>query len=423
MAPTLSKSGRGSHAVDFPSPSRLRNTRVPLRCERQVNLKMTYLDCASTTPLDPRVRDEVMRFLSVDFGNSGSRSHDYGVRARRAVEHARNQIAAVVSAGRGDVVFTSGATESNNLAILGLAEHGRAAGRTHLVSTLIEHPAVLEPLRWMGEHGFTLTLVPPNSDGRVDHEAIRDAMRDDTLLVSVMQANNETGVLQPIEEIANSLAEHSAYFHVDAAQAFGRDLPPLRHPRVDLVSISGHKIHAPKGVGALVTRRKNGRRPPLSPLMHGGGQERGLRPGTLPVHLVAGLGLAAELAAGEAAERARTCLAFRGRLLAALHPLHPTLNGDQAHVLPHIINLSFPRLDSEDVMAALAESVAISNGSACSSQSLTCSHVLGAMGLDAGVMEGALRWSWCHMTEEPDWKCIVDIFQTLTRDRVTASRL
>ncbi|HWE01486.1 MAG TPA: aminotransferase class V-fold PLP-dependent enzyme [Tepidisphaeraceae bacterium] len=377
---------------------------------------MLYLDCAATTPLDPRVREEVMRFLGEEFGNSGSRTHDYGVRARRAVEQARDRIAAVVMAGRGDIVFTSGATESNNLALLGLAEHGRTTGRTHLVSTLIEHPAVLEPLRWLSERGFSLTLVAPGPGGRVDAHAVHAAVRNDTLLVSVMQANNETGVLQPIDQIADSLADHPAYFHVDAAQAFGRDLAPLQNPRVDLVAVSGHKIYAPKGVGALLTRRRNGQRPPLTPLMHGGGQERGLRPGTLPVHLIAGFGFAAALAADEMQERTRKCLAFRERLLAALGPLSPVLNGDQRHVLPHIINLSFPGLDSEDVMAALAELVAISNGSACTSQSLTCSHVLSAMGLGTNVMEGALRWSWSHMTGEPDWQKIAQAIMALRQD-------
>jgi cysteine desulfurase len=374
---------------------------------------MIYLDCASTTPLDRRVRDEVIRFLVDDFGNAGSRTHDFGVRARRAVERARDQIAAVVSAGRGDVVFTSGATESNNLAILGLAEFGRKNGRMHLVGTAIEHHAVLEPLQRLSEQGFSLTLVPPTPGGWVEPAAIRAAVRSDTLLVSVMHANNETGVLQPIAAIADLLAGHPAYFHVDAAQAFGRDIVPLQHPRIDLISISGHKIHAPKGIGALVTRRRDGERPPVAPLMHGGGQERGLRPGTLPVHLIAGFGLAAELAVTEAVERARICRAFRERLLHALQPLHPIINGDQERVLPHIINLAFPGSDSEDVIVALADLVAISSGSACTSQSQTCSHVLGAMGVDAGLSEGALRWSWCHMTEEPDWEGIVEAVKRL----------
>ena len=372
-----------------------------------------YLDCAATTPIDPRVRDEVLKFLDLEFGNAGSRTHEYGARARRAVERARDQVAAAVGAGRGDVIFTSGATESNNLAIQGLAAYGREQRRMHLVGTMIEHHAVLEPLRWLASNGFELTLVQPTPGGWVDPQAVRGAIRPDTLLVSVMHANNETSVIQPIEAIAALLADHPAYLHVDAAQTFGRETGPLRHPRVDLISVSGHKIHAPKGVGALITRRRNGQRPPLISLMHGGGQERGLRPGTLPVQLIVGLGLATELATTEADRRAEQCRKFRVRLLESLKPLHPLYHGDQDRVLPHVVNFSLPGIDSEEAMEALQDEVAISNGAACTSQSMTCSHVLGAMGLDAAAAEGAMRWSWCHLTPDPDWRRITEILGSL----------
>jgi len=372
-----------------------------------------YLDCAATTPIDPRVRDIVVRYMDADFGNSGSRTHDFGVRARRAVERARDQVAAVVGATRGEVVFTSGGTESNNLAILGLADYGLRGGRKHLVSTAIEHHAVLEPLRWLEQHGFELTLVGPNRGGWVEPGAIRHAVRDDTLLVSVMHVNNETGVIQPVSEIAALLAGHRAYFHVDAAQGYGKELASLRDPRIDLISVSGHKIHAPKGIGALIARRRHigqstgrkaqGERPPLIPLMHGGGQELGLRPGTLPVHLIAGLGLAAELAVAEAAPRTEANCRFRDSLLAALLPLGAVLAADPEHTVAHIANLSFPGIDADDVIEALADIVAISNGAACTSQSQTCSHVLSAMRLKSGQIQGALRLSWCHMTEDVDW--------------------
>jgi len=373
----------------------------------------TYLDCAATTPIDPRVRDIVLRYMETEFGNSGSRTHEFGVQARRAVEKARDQVAAVVGATRGEVVFTSGGTESNNLAILGLADYGLRAGRKHLVSTAIEHHAVLEPFRSLEQRGFELTLVAPNRAGWVEPDAVRDAVRDDTLLVSVMHVNNETGVVQPVIEIAGLLSGHRAYFHVDAAQGYGKELTSLRHPRIDLISVSGHKIHAPKGIGALIARRRDigpspghkgqGERPPLAPLMHGGGQELGLRPGTLPVHLIAGLGLAAELAVTEATLRAESNLRFRDGLLAALRSLGAVLAADPEHTVPHIVNLSFPGIDAEDVIEALAGVVAISNGAACTSQSQSCSHVLSAMGLKPGQIQGALRFSWCHMTEEVDW--------------------
>ena len=259
-----------------------------------------YLDCNATTPIEPRVRDLVIKFLDAEFGNAGSRTHDYGVRAKRAVQHARAQVATVVQAQPDEVLFTSGATESNNLAIFGLENEGRRSGRRHVITTQIEHKAVLEPLEILEERGFEVVRLPCDPSGWVHPEAVAEALRDDTLLVSVMHVNNESGVIQPIEEVAAVLEDHPAYFHVDAAQGFGKELAALRESRIDLISVSGHKVYGPKGVGALVARRRRFRRAPLKPLFYGGGQERGLRPGTLPVHLIVGLGLAAELGEKEA---------------------------------------------------------------------------------------------------------------------------
>jgi cysteine desulfurase len=364
-----------------------------------------YLDCAATTPLDPRVLAEIVRFLDDDFGNAGSRTHQWGHRARSAVERARDQVASVVDCGRGNVIFTSGATESNNLAILGLA--ASAGERRHIVSTAIEHHAVLEPLAELGRRGFNVTLVPPDEGGTVHADAILDAVRPDTYLVSMMHVNNETGVVQPVEDVADRLPPTGAYLHVDAAQGFARELDALRHPRIDLISVSAHKIQGPKGVGALIVRRRNGQRLPLQPLTYGGGQERGLRPGTLPVPLIVGLGLAAELAVAEADARAARCRAFRQSLIDGLGPLEPVVNGDQASVVPYIVNLSFPGLDASVLLDAWSDLVAISNGAACSSQSYTCSHVLGAMRLPKWRQDGALRFSWCAATPEPDWAVLV----------------
>ena len=369
-----------------------------------------YLDCAATTPLDPRVLSEILRYLDEDFGNAGSRTHELGRRARTAVEHARDRVAAVVASARGDVIFTSGATESNNLAILGLA--AAAGGRRHIVSTAIEHHAVLEPLAELGRRGFEVTLIAPGQGGATDPDEIVAALRPDTLLVSMMHVNNETGVIQPVTEVADRLQATDTYLHVDAAQSFAREIDALRHPRLDLISVSAHKINGPKGIGALVMRRRDGRRPPLQPLMFGGGQERQLRPGTMPVPLAVGLGLAAELAVAEADARAARCRAFRQSLLAGLAPLDPVVNGDPSRSVSYILNLSLPGLDAETAIDAWSDLVAISNGAACTSQSHTCSHVLGAMQLPEWRKDGALRFSWCAASPEPDWSALVSAIQS-----------
>jgi cysteine desulfurase len=370
-----------------------------------------YLDCAATTPIDPRVLEVCIRYLRQDFGNAASRTHQHGAAARKAVEQARDQVAAVTAAHRGDVVFTSGATESNNLALLGLAEAGMRAGKRHIVSTRIEHRAVLEPLEELERRGFSLTLVSPTPGGWVDPAAIAEAVREDTLLVSVMHVNNETGVVQPIAEIAEHLAARAVYFHTDAAQGFARETAALRHERIDLISISAHKICGPKGVGALVVRRRGKDRPPVAPLLFGGGHERGLRPGTLPVALIAAFGHAAELWTQEADERWRHGLEFRRRLLEGLAPLHPVVNGDESRCLPFLLNVSIPGADSESIMNAWSDLVSVSSGAACSSQSYTCSHVLTAMGIPAENAAAAIRFSWCHMTEMPDTAAMVDALQ------------
>ena len=354
------------------------------------------------------MRDEVLLYLDDEFGNAGSRTHHYGRRARNAIEVARDRVAAVVAASRGDVFFTSGATESNNLAILGLCGHGSAAGRTHVITSRIEHHAVLEPVVELQRRGFDVTWLDPEPGGWIAPRAVREALRPDTLLVSIMHVNNETGVLQPVAAIAETIGDHPAFFHVDAAQGFGKEIPALQHPRIDMISVSGHKIHAPKGVGALILRRRNGDRPPAKPLLYGGGQERGLRPGTLPVHLIAGLGKAAELAAAEWQGRDRCCRAFRERLLSGLGPLHPVIHGDPERSLPNIVNLSIPGVDAETAIEAWSEFAAISDGAACTSASYTCSHVLSAMRLSEERMAGALRFSWCHFSRMPDLAAMVE---------------
>ena len=362
-----------------------------------------YWDVSATTPVDPRVADTVLRLMTEEFGNAGSRTHEYGNEALSHVAQARQRIAACVGAAPEEVVFTSGATEADNLAILGLRLHGEATGRRHIVTTAIEHKAVLEPVAQLQKLGFEVDLVPPGTTGSVDAQRVLDSVRTDTLLVSVMHANNETGAVQPIHSIADGLADSEAYLHVDAAQTFGKLNSELAHARIDLLSLSAHKVFGPKGVGALIARRRGWRRPPLEPLMHGGGQERGLRPGTLPVPLIAGFGLAALLADQEQDERRLRVEGIRNKVLEGLSPAEPQLNGDPDQYLRHILNVSFPGADGEAVMLAWRDLVAVSNGSACTSARYEPSHVLTAMNLPEPRIRGALRLSWWHDAEAVDW--------------------
>jgi len=364
-----------------------------------------YFDCAATAPIDPEAREALLRFTDLEYGNAGSRTHEFGAQAKRAVQAARAQVAALAGARADEVIFTSGATEANNLAILGLRGHGVAAGRRHIVTTAIEHKAVLEPMEALAVEGFEVTFVKPASDGRVSADAVLAAVRSDTLLVSVMHANNETGTLQPIDSIAAGLTGTDTFFHVDAAQSFGKHVVPLASPNIHMISVSGHKLYAPKGIGALIVRR-GPTKVPLAPLTYGGGQERGLRPGTLPVALIAAFGAACAAAARDADKRRGRCMEIREHLLNAFQPLGAEINGSQDNCLASIINLSFPSLDSEAVMLVLKDQMALSNGSACTSASYDPSHVLVAMGLAGDRIDGALRFSWCHMTQEPDWKAV-----------------
>jgi cysteine desulfurase len=366
-----------------------------------------YLDCNATTPLDPEVREVLFHYLTKEFGNEGSRTHEYGSRAKQAVQKARDQVGAVVGAKREEVIFTSGATESNNLAILGLAAHGIETGKRHLIGTHIEHKAILEPLEALEKQGFEVAWLGCDEQGRVSPEELRNALRPETLLVSIMAANNETGVRQPIEEICAVLEGHDAYFHTDAAQAFGKDLEPLRKARIDMISVSGHKIYAPKGIGALILRRRGYERPPLKPLFYGGGQERGLRPGTLPVAHVAALGMAAETAMKNHEKRRKHCRKIKDAALAAFSALSPRIHGRPEETMDHVMNLAFPGIDSEALIVALKDLVAISNGSACTSSSYTPSHVIKAMGYSDDEANEAIRLSWCHLTPEVDWGTLV----------------
>ncbi|MFE5627840.1 cysteine desulfurase DndA [Streptomyces sp. NPDC056543] len=354
---------------------------------------VAYLDVAATTRVDPRVADVVLHWMTEDFGNAGSRTHEYGARAKKAVQEARAFLAATVGAKTEEVIFTSGATESNNIALLGIAPHGKKHGRRHIITSAIEHKAVIEPLLHLQSKGFEVDFLEPGPSGRITTEAVLEKLRPDTLLVSLMHVNNETGVIQPVAELAEELRKTPTFLHVDAAQGYGKIPQDLKAP-IDMISISGHKIGAPKGVGALVTRRRGWDKAPLEPIMFGGGQERKLRPGTLPVPLIMGLYEAAKTFQEGQARWAREAIAMRERMLTALGETRFHINGDADHTVPHILNVTFDGLNAEALIVRLKDQVAVATGSACTSASYTPSHVLTAMGLPEEVATNGLRFSW-----------------------------
>jgi cysteine desulfurase len=369
-------------------------------------MRPLYLDYNATTPLDSRVFEAMRLYFLEEIGNAGSRTHIYGQRAKEAVEQARDQVASLLGASSEEILFTSGATESNNMVLLGLVRHGIATGRKHVLASAIEHKSVLEPLDRMRESGFDVELLPVTAGGFVEPDDVRDRLRTETLLVSIMHANNETGVLQPVLEIGEMLHESKAFFHVDAAQTFGKEVETLQKLRCDFISISGHKIYGPKGIGALYARRTGSRRAPLVALMYGGGQETGWRPGTLPVPLVVGLGCAAELAGREYKERRQKAAIVKERFLQGLAAFEHSINGDPLRTQSHVVNVSFRDVDSEALMMAVREELAISNGAACTSASYSPSHVLKAMGLSADLIVSAVRISWGPPIREIPTNCI-----------------
>lgn len=378
-------------------------------------MKPVYLDCNSTTPLEEDVMSEMRQYLSFDFGNAGSRTHEMGSIASKAVNNSRKKIAEVLNADGSDILFTSGATESNNLAILGMEKFGKEENRKHIISSPAEHKATLEPLERLKEHGFTIDYLQVDSAGRVNIDELKEKINDQTLLITLIHANNETGVLNPISEIGDYLQESGSdvYFHVDAAQSFGKEIEPLQNSRIDMMSMSAHKIFGPKGIGALLLRSRNYEKPPLEPLMIGGGQERGLRPGTLAVPLITGFGKAAELSIRDNSERKIKCLDIRKKAIEAISSLGGIVNGDTENTLSHTLNVSIPGINSEAAMIVLKDIIYISNGSACTSSDYQLSHVLKSMKLPEKRIKEAIRISWCHLTEEINWEEVVQKLSSL----------
>ena len=365
-----------------------------------------YLDYQASTPMDGRVLDAMLPYLSEKFGNPHSRSHAFGWEAEEAVEVAREQIAAIIGADPKEVIFTSGATESNNLAIKGVA-HFYKARKDHVITCVTEHKCVLESCRTLEREGFTLTYLPVRGNGLIDLGELSRAFTERTALVSIMAVNNEIGVIQPVAEIGALCREHGAFFHTDAAQAIGRIDLDVNEMGIDLMSLTAHKVYGPKGIGAPYVRRRP--RVRLTPLFDGGGQERGFRSGTLPAPLCVGFGEACRLARLEMADEAKRIGALGDRLYDGITTrlTGVALNGDAMTRIPGNLNLSFGHVDAEALMASL-KAVAVSSGSACTSASLEPSFVLKALGVEDRLAHASIRFSPGRFTTEAEIDFVVE---------------
>lgn len=373
-----------------------------------------YLDYNATTPIDPRVLDFMIEIYRNDPGNADSRTHDFGEQARKVTENARKQVAELLGVTPEDVFFTSGSTESNNIAIQGLREYAASTGKKHIITTSIEHKSVLNTVKYMESQGFDVDYVSPDLSGHVSAEDVLSRIREDTLLVSIMHVNNETGTIQPVKEIGDALAEKEVLFHVDATQSCGKLVDEIRDLHYDMLSLSAHKFRGPQGIGALVLRRRNYKLPPVKNVYFGGQQEHGLRPGTTPVALVAGMGKACELAQAEYKEEAKGNRAIRDEMLDLLKKegVRYELNGDPQYCIDSTLNICFDGVSSEALMLSTKQYCAISNGSACTSKSYDPSYVLTAMGIPVDKIESSVRISWGPGVQNKD---ILNNFKEMLR--------
>lgn len=368
-------------------------------------MRQVYLDNNATSPLDSRVLQSMLPYLREDFGNASS-IHSYGQKARAAVEEARQQVARLVGAEPKEIVFTSGGTESDNAALRGVACHQRSRG-DHIITTTIEHPAVLRSCEQLQKEGYRVSYIPVDRDGIVRLDKLKDAIDEKTVLISVMYANNETGAVQPIEEIAGLAREGKIIFHSDAVQAIGKVPVNIKDLGVDLISISAHKLHGPKGVGALYVRRGIS----MTPFMFGGSHERSRRAGTENVPGIVGLGTACELAIRSLEDFNTRVRALRDRLEEGILIIPEVIvNGTRTQRMPHVSNVSFRYLEGEALLISLDfQGIAVSTGAACASGSLQPSHVLKAMGLESELVDGAIRFSLSRMTTEEDIDYVLQV--------------
>jgi cysteine desulfurase len=373
--------------------------------------KPIYMDYAATTPMDPRVAETMTHYLTLEgeFGNPASRSHAFGWNAEAAVEGARKHVADLINADPKEIVWTSGATESDNLAIKGAAHFYQKKGK-HIITTKIEHKAVLDTCRHLEREGFDVTYLEPNSQGLIEKDKLEAAIRPDTILVSVMHVNNEIGVIQDIQGIGEITRERGIVFHVDAAQSAGKVPIDLQSLKVDLMSFSGHKIYGPKGIGALFVRRKPRIR--LEAQMHGGGHERGMRSGTLATHQIAGMGEAFRIAKEQMQADNERIKALRDKLYNGIKGIEEVyINGDPEHSVPNILNVSFNFVEGESLIMAL-KGLAVSSGSACTSASLEPSYVLRALGRNDELAHSSIRFSIGRFTTEEDIDYAIDQITT-----------
>ena len=368
-----------------------------------------YMDYSATTPIDPRVVDKMIPYLREQFGNPASRSHAYGWTAERAVEEAREQVAALVNADPREIIWISGATESDNLALKGAAHFYKSKGK-HIITVKTEHKAVLDTCRELEREGFEVTYLDVKDDGLIDLDAFKAALRPDTILVSVMSVNNEIGVIQDIEAIGDITREKGIIFHVDAAQATGKITIDLQKLKVDLMSFSAHKTYGPKGIGALYVRRKPRIR--IEAQMHGGGHERGMRSGTLATHQIVGMGEAFRIAREEMATENERIRMLRDRLLKGLSEIEEVyVNGDMEKRVPHNLNISFNFVEGESLIMAVKD-VAVSSGSACTSASLEPSYVLRALGRNDELAHSSIRFTVGRFTTEQEVDYVINLLKT-----------
>ena len=365
-----------------------------------------YLDYNASAPIDPRVLCTMMDIYKNHIGNADSRTHDYGDQARIVVENARKAVASLLDISASEVFFTSGATESDNIAIQGIEEYALKSGKNHIITTSIEHKAILETVKAMKRRGFEIDIVDPEPSGRVDVKRVIERIKETTSLVSVMHVNNETGIIQPINELGIELEKRRVLFHIDATQSCGKLVRELKEAKYNMLSFSAHKLRGPQGVGVLVLRRSGYQLPPVKPIMYGGQQEHGIRPGTIPVALVAGCGKACEIADDEYERNSIKAQIINNELkkLLAESGLTYVFNGDQDYCLNSTVNICFIGVSSEAFMLSTKAYCSVSNGSACTSKSYEPSYVLKAMGIPVEQIENSIRISWGSGTDVSEFK-------------------